>query len=397
VLPRSLLRFRKPLILLLHLVLIPLGYLAGFALRFDVPIPAHAMAIYVGTVPLLLAVRLLTFAAFRLYQGWWRYVGMQDVMDIGKAVSASTGLFIFILYLTGQAAGFPRSVLILDWAIAIFVFGGIRFAVRAFRERRAGWVGLERRGKAALVIGAGEAAERLLRQLRHGGADFRAVALVDDDPAKRGMRLHGVPVLGGTDDLPALIPQCGIELLIIAMPSASRDDMCWSPGGAGSIGSELARQVAGFGPARLILVEQAESNLYFTTWRSGGKPDLEVVPVVADICDERRMSAVFASHRPDYVFHAAAYKHVPMMEANVGEAVRNNVLGTLCVARPRREYGAKQVRADLDRQGGPPLERDGRDQADRRADRARLAGAARAPAPTSAPCASATCSAPTAA
>ncbi len=404
-LPQILLRYRRPIVLALHLALIPLGYFAAFVLRFDWPVPSMYVKLYGATLILLLPLRLFSFATFGLYRGWWRHVGMRDLTDLVKAVTLSSTLFVALLFLAERLAGFPRSVLILDWVLSVMLFGGIRFAVRAVRERSADWTGIERRSPPALVIGAGDAAERLVRQLRHGGGDFRVVGLVDDDAVKHGMRLHGIPVLGSTDDLAELVVRCGAELVVIAIPSASRDQMkrivgcCMEArvefkivpplhelldgrarvsqlrnveiedllgreaiqldlesirrelagkvvlvtGGAGSIGSELARQVAGFGPRRLILVEQAESPLYFTHLEiARTHPELELVPVVADVTDQGRLEQVFSAHRPQFVFHAAAYKHVPMMEANVVEAVRNNVLGTLYVAECAASFGAEK-------------------------------------------------------
>lgn len=404
VIPRAFLRFRRPLIFAVHLLLIPVGYFAAFALRFDLAVPPAQVALFWATLAFLLPIRLASFAGFGLLRGWWRHVGVRDLMDLVQAVTISSAGLLAVVFLTSRLDGFPRSIVVLDWIISIFMFGGIRFAVRVFREQRNGdWGGADRRATPALVVGAGDAAERLLRQLRHGGGEFRAIGLVDDDTSKRGMRLHGVEVLGTTEDLPRLAHSTGAKLIVIAVPSASRDEMqqivgrCLETkvefrivpplhelldgtarvsqvrrvqvedllgrdaveldldavraelvgrtvmvtGGAGSIGSELARQVAGFGAGKLVLVEQAESGLYFVDLElRRHHPGLEIVPIVGDITDRARMEDVFRTHRPEYVFHAAAYKHVPLMEANPVEAVRNNVFGTLCVAECAAEFGA---------------------------------------------------------
>lgn len=403
VLPNSLLKFRRPVVLLLHLSLIPLGYFIAFALRFDFPLSPERMALFWATVLYLIPIRLASFAFFGLFHGWWRHVGVRDVLDLLKAVTVSSAALLIVIFMTDRLEGFPRSIVILDWIVAIFIFGGARFAVRTLREQNGRWRAGDRRATPALMIGAGNAAERLLRQLYHGGAEFRAVGLVDDDLSKRGMRLHGVPVLGTTEDLPRLIGETGAKLLVIAIPSASREQMqrivdrCIETkvefkivppllelldgrarvsqlrkveiddllgrdavefdlakvredlsgkvvlitGGAGSIGSELARQVAALGPGRLILVEQAESPLYFTHLSlMGAHSGLEVVPIVADVTDAMRVEQIFAEYRPDYVFHAAAYKHVPLMESNAREAVRNNIFGTLYVAGAAARHNA---------------------------------------------------------
>jgi FlaA1/EpsC-like NDP-sugar epimerase len=320
---------------------------------------------------------------------------MRDLTDLMKAVTISSVAFVVILALTGNIAVIPRSVFVLDWLVALFLCGGARFAVRAVWERWSSWFGTQTTSKPALVIGAGEATGRLLRHLRQGEDGFHVVGLLDDDRTKRGMRLHGVQVMGRLSDLASLIERHRIELLIIAIPSASPDDMkrivnlCAGSriefkivpslrellngrahinqlrkvevedllgreavrldlsdvqneleqrivlvtGAAGSIGSELARQIAALAPSHLILVEQAESPLYFIDLELRKKyPGLAITPVIADITDRERLHRVFAQYKPEYVFHTAAYKHVPLMEANVSEAVRNNVFGTYYVA-----------------------------------------------------------------
>lgn len=406
-----LLRLRRPVVLGLHLLLVPLGYYMAFALRFDFRPPERHIDLFWRTVPYLMVLRMASFAIFGLFHGWWRHVGMRDLIDLVRATTLSSVLLLLALFMTGDLTGagsgelLPRSVLVLDWITALVLFGGLRFGVRAFREERLlPW--RARRGRPALIIGAGTAAERLLRETqREGQSEICPVAMVDDDPDKRGMRLHGVPVVGTSRDLKALVASSGIKLLVIAIPSATRGEMrdiveaCLETGvdfkivpsmrelldgrarlgelrkvqiedllgrdaidlgvegprgdlegrtvmvtgGAGSIGSELARQVAGFGPRRLLVLDQAESPLYFTNLElRAAHPELEVIPIIADVTDAARMESVFARHRPDFVFHAAAYKHVPLMEDNPVEAVRNNVIGTLTVAQSAARYGAEK-------------------------------------------------------
>jgi FlaA1/EpsC-like NDP-sugar epimerase len=406
-----LLRLRRPIVLVLHLLLVPLGYYMAFALRFDFRPPERHIDLYWRTVPYLMVLRMASFAIFGLFHGWWRHVGMRDLIDLVRATTLSSVLLLLALFMTGDLqvgrAGplLPRSVLVLDWITALVLFGGLRFGVRAFREERLlPW--RARRGKRALIIGAGTAAERLLRETqREGESDICPVAMVDDDPDKRGMRLHGVPVVGTSRDLKSLVAKEGIKLLVIAIPSATRGEMrdiveaCLETGvdfkivpsmrelldgrarlgelrkvqiedllgrdaidlgvegprgdlegrtvlvtgGAGSIGSELARQVAGFAPRRLLVLDQAESPLYFTNIElRTTHPELEIIPIIADVTDAARMESVFARHRPDFVFHAAAYKHVPLMEDNPVEAVRNNVIGTLTVSQAAARYGAEK-------------------------------------------------------
>jgi FlaA1/EpsC-like NDP-sugar epimerase len=404
-LPKPLSRYRRPLVVAFHIALIPISYLAAFALRFDFEIPEGYLPVILTTLLVLAPVRVAALAGFGLFRTRWRHSGMRDLTDLAKALAVSSLVFLAALYFLEVGARVPRSVLIMDWGIALLLFGGLRFGVRAIREWMYGLNAVERRGTPTLLIGAGEGGERLLKLVRQGGMGIRPLGIVDDDPEKKGMRLHGVSVLGTTDDLPRLAEHCGAKLVVIAIPSATREqmkrvvDQCIAAGvefkivpslaelmdgrarmsqlrkvevedllgrepveldldrvrrdlqgqvvlitgGAGSIGSELARQIAAAGPRRLILLEQAESPLYFTDLEiRKAHPELDLVPVIADVTDQARLRHVFAEHRPDYVYHAAAYKHVPLMEQNVSEAVRNNVFGTLAVAELAAEFGARK-------------------------------------------------------
>ncbi|HEY0038336.1 MAG TPA: nucleoside-diphosphate sugar epimerase/dehydratase [Longimicrobium sp.] len=403
--PKTLIQFRRWLIVLFHLMVIPLTYRFAFGLRFDLAIPAEMEVVFWSTLPYLLVGRMVSFGIFGLFRGWWRHVGMRDLIDLVQAVTLSSVLLLISLFFVEELNGFPRSLVALDWISAVMVFGGLRFAVRATREERlVPWK--SRGGKRALIIGAGTAGERLVRESqRDAGVGLSPLALVDDDPGKRGMRLHGVPVLGTAADISALVAKLGVEILVIAIPSATRGeirtivDACLATGvefkivpsmremlngdarltelrdvqiedllgretvelsmdgpqidlqgstvlvtgGAGSIGSELARQVARFRPSRLIVLDQAESPLYFIHMElAEANPGVPIIPVIADVTDQARIQRVFDQFRPEYVFHAAAYKHVPLMEANAVEAVRNNVLGTLNVAQCAAAVSAKK-------------------------------------------------------
>ncbi|HEX5830938.1 MAG TPA: nucleoside-diphosphate sugar epimerase/dehydratase, partial [Gemmatimonadaceae bacterium] len=403
-LPHVLLRHRLAVILVGHLILVPLGYWVAFALRFDFRVPPRFQALFWSTLPLLIVLRFATLWEFGLHRGHWRHFGIGDAIELLKAIALGTLLFLVAVYAVTELRGVPRSIFVLEGAVALLLIGGVRFAVRCHRERRLSW--RPPRGKRTLVIGAGNAAERLLRDCFHDGRGaISPVGLVDDDPAKCAWHLHGVPVVGTTRELASLVTRHRAELLVIAIPSASGQVMqrivgCCAEtrceykilpslrellegrvradqlrdvqiedllgrepvrldladvsrdlngsvvlvtGGAGSIGSELARQIARLRPTRLVLLEQAESPLYFVHLEvARANPDVTVVPVIGDITDAGRLEDVFELYRPDHVFHAAAYKHVPMMEAHVTEAVRNNVIGTLQVAQCAARYGARR-------------------------------------------------------
>src|SRR5688572_12524679 len=402
----NLVSYRRVFIIGAHILLIPLAYFAAYAIRFDFQIPAAELRVYLATLPYFLAIRLAVFARYGLFRGYWRHVGLRDLVDLGVATTLSTALFATFLFVFGWPPALPRSVFILDWLSVVFLSGGLRFLARAFREGQLPMQGM-RGGRRTLLIGAGEAAEMLLRQLLHdGGRDsVGVVGLVDDNPETHGRALHGIPVLGGTEELEQLVHHHRIQLIVIAIRSATAEQMrkivqrCTATGtefkiipslqdlldgraaigqirevgiedllgrepvhldlaqvradlegrsvlitgAGGSIGSELARQIARFRPARLVLLERAESPLYFVNLEVGASAiGTEVVPVIANITNPERLNEVFDLYQPDYVFHAAAYKHVPLMEDSVVEAAWNNILGTLRVAQQAVRHGASK-------------------------------------------------------
>ena len=386
------LTYRPHLRVGVQIVLLAMAYGLAFELRFDFDLPSREWRTFWSTVPLLLVLRLAAYSRFGVFQGYWRHFCLEDLVTLVKAVTISSLCFTAVLILWDQADAVPRSVLLLDWAAAIFASGGLPFLARARHEAIRAQAGSGRR---ALVVGAGEKAERLLRELhREQEAALQVLGLVDDE-VRVGRALHRIPVIGTSEDLPALLRRLRIEVVVIALdrplpeqverlvgqctdaevefktlPSLQEllqgtaradqlrrvriDDLLGRDpvhldlegitedlqgqsvlvtGAAGSIGAELARQIATFGPARLVLVDRAESDLYFIQMELTARhPTLALHAVIADVTQADRLEAVFAAHRPQYVIHAAAYKHVPLMETNVVEAVRNNVVGTLTVA-----------------------------------------------------------------
>jgi FlaA1/EpsC-like NDP-sugar epimerase len=388
-----------------HLLLIIVGYRLAYELRFDFATPREEAEVFWISLPLLALIRLTAYARAGVFRVYWLHFGLQDLLTLAMAVTASSICFVLSLYLAHLFPGVPRSVLLVEWASAIFFAGGIPFVARSLREGAVPFV--TPRGRRTLVIGAGERAEQLLREARRTEEHaLNVVALVDVDGAQQGRSIRGVRVLGTVNDLPRLGPQLRAEFAIIALDGTELSEMrrvvdqCiaaglefktlpslhellegtagvnqlrnvriedllgrspvnldLSPvkddlqnrvvlltGAAGSIGSELARQIAPFGPSRLVLLDQAESDLYFVHLElSEAYPGLDLVPVICDITNQTHLAQVYAQNRPDYVIHAAAYKHVPLMETNVLEAVRNNVLGTLLVATTAVRYGASKV------------------------------------------------------
>ena len=400
-LKRSIVQARRPFIVLAHVLIFALSLVLAYALRFDGAIPSD----YLERLPLLVVLVVLgktaSFAYFRLFTGLWRYTSFGDVVDIIKATT--TGLFLFIILAAFSGNSIPRSIYLLDWGLTAGLAAGLRFTIRGYRE----WLGSRREPgeRRALIVGAGDAAESLLRSLKHSDSDYQVVGLVDDDRRKRGAKVLGTPVLGTVSQLPRLGGELNISDALLALPSAPIEErrriaqLCRDAGvvvrtvpalrdliegrasidelepvepqdllhrekvtvdlealrsqikgkrvlvtgAAGSIGSELCLQIAAFEPSALLLFERAESALYFAALELKRQyPQVAVRSIVGDICDRQRVTEVFDLYRPHLVYHAAAYKHVPLMQAHPIEAITNNVFGTEVVAQRAAHSGAER-------------------------------------------------------
>lgn len=397
----AMLRYRTWLIVASQIVLIVSSYYCSFGLRLDWPLDHADYLIFWRTLPLVLAVKLLIFHRLGLLRGWWRYVGMNDVLNIAEAAGLSAVLLYAVIVFGLRVVGYPRSVLAIDMALSVIFVGGARFVVRAYTERARRYDGQ----KNTLIIGAGQAGRTIAQQLRSNPElPYYPIGFVDDDPSKLHLNIGGLKVLGTTDALSELIARYQAECVLIAIPSARgrvvqqiidkcreskvvfrilppisemldrtasiqqtrklsikdllgrqpvrldlekirervQDKVLLITGAGGSIGSELARQVALFHPRQLVLLDRSENDLFKVGMELARKyPDLNYVPVVGDILDVPRLREVFTLYKPISVFHAAAYKHVPMMERNCFQAVTNNVFGTYNVA-----LQAKQAHAE---------------------------------------------------
>jgi FlaA1/EpsC-like NDP-sugar epimerase len=367
--------------------LILFSLLVSWLLRFDFTIPYRRL-LFVAA-PILILVRLLTIARFNLLHGWWRYAGISDVLDVIKAVAlGSLGFVVVMRYGLGNHA-FPRSIYILEPVITAGMLCGVRLFSRILAESVRKDYSARKR---VMLIGAGRGAQTILRELQRPDSAYVAVGCLDDDPSKQGIRINDVSVLGPIEKLATALSSYPADEVLIAVPSATarqmqrfveicnqakvvfrtvpalkdiiageitvshlrevsledllgRDPVCLDlqsvqreidgntvliTGAAGSIGSELCRQVLSYNPKRLVCLDQSETGLFFLRLelqklRNGPQAKF----CVADVCDRERMAKVLAENKPQVVFHAAAYKHVPMMEANVQEAVKNNVMGLL--------------------------------------------------------------------
>ncbi len=395
-----LIRHRLLLVIGTQLVLIIAANLLAFLLRFDGDIPSDHAGLFLRGLPLVLAIYVVGLVAFGIQRGLWRYVGLHDLGRILWASVGSSAVFYGVVHGLLGWVGYPRSVIILTGVLSGLFLAGIRLVVRWFRE----WLHvLSPTARRVLVVGAGNAGELLIRDmLSSAGSHYRPVGLVDDDPIKRKMKIHGVPVVGTIAEITSLARGLVAHEIIVAIPSASTtlkqrilaaSEGCKVPiktlpnvkqllanpealrqvrpmsledllqrepiqmdrqelrpllegkrvlvtGAGGSIGSELCRQIARYHPATLILFERYENGLYALDLELRRQfPNVTIIPAIGDVTVAERVAEVLQQTDPELVFHAAAHKHVPLMESNPKEAVRNNVFGTKTVAEAALAHG----------------------------------------------------------
>ena len=389
--------------------LVALAWILAFNIRFDYGVPPRYQPFLdFGVILVVVGLTIFTFVAFGLYDHWWRYVSIRDIWRSLLAVTVASVVAVTALYFWNPVPGFrlPRGIIVIDWLILLGLVAGTRLAARTIFERP-GRRRLVSRGRDVLVVGAGDAGQLILREmLKNPNLGYSPTGLVDDDPRKKNLRLHGVRVLGTTDDLAHLLRDNRPDEVIIAIPSAAgetrqrivnecRDvgvpvktlpavhelisgdlnlarqlrevqvedvlgreaveldlasiasyltgETVLVTGAGGSIGSELCRQIAALGADRIILVDHTENALVDIERELAYERRFNsTVPVLADVKNRAKMRRTFDRFRPGVVFHAASYKHVPLMEANPVESVRNNVFGTGVVAEVASEFGCKR-------------------------------------------------------
>ena len=387
-------RAKRVSVFFLDVALIAASLCIAYLLRFDFQIPENHLAGMREGLAVVLITKPILFAASGMYRNIWRYASIQDAYQILKVVTFSSLASGFWLVLMDGPFVLPRSIYILDWFLLFSLVCASRLVWRVYREAR--YIPCRRKGKRTLIIGAGEAGNLLLKEIwKQPNSPYHVVGFVDDARDKRGLRLSGVRVLGGTNHLAALVRRHSIEEVIFAIPSGDgelmrrvlagceraktrfktlpgitsiidgsisvsqikdveledllgrepvvldqtairnylTDKRVLVTGAAGSIGSEICRQVALFHPAKLVLLDHGETPLFFIEKElAAAFPDIPIIPMVGDVKNQDRIETVFDEFAPEVVFHAAAYKHVAMMEYNPAEAVLNNVLGSKVVA-----------------------------------------------------------------
>ena len=406
---RAFLRYRIVLVMAIHAALAALAWYGAWYLRLDRALfePGndglnHYFPEATYFVVWVVGMRLAAFALFDLFQGLWRYVSLPDLVNLVKAVALGSVGYLLVIGIHVLLRGYelrmllepphvPRTALVIEPLLCLVLVGGIRFAIRGYREAFAPQA---RGGKRALIVGAGDAGVMLLREMRtHSHLGYDPVGFVDDDLRKQGTKIQGVPILGRIEDVGDVVKRIAAEEIVVATPSASGEefrrilDLCDSTGvrlrrlpprvadivrltelqdvrfedllgrepveidleaigrhvtrkvvvvtgAGGSIGSEVVRQLLPLRPRRVVAVDRSENSLFFLERDIAVRvPDARVEVRVLDVQDQSGVDALFRELKPDFVVHAAAYKHVPLMERHPIQAVQNNVHATLELAR----------------------------------------------------------------
>ncbi len=392
---------RRSAVIIHDLLMIMLAWELAWLARFNFELVALTYWwANLRTLPVVMLVQGVVSWRCGLYSGLWRFVSVADLLNIIRVAVLGVLAVTLILFIAMRLQNIPRSLLLFYPLFLVFLLGGPRFAYRLWKDRTLNLRKLTA-GTRVLVIGAGQAGETIARQMLRD-PDYLPIGFVDDKERFRDSRIHGIPVLGQVSELGEIVTETIPDFLVIAIPSATDPQMqrivdaCdrtgvryrtlprgseinngasylsdlrdvsiedllgrevvnldWKlinqglagkqilvTGGGGSIGSELCRQIARIGPSRLIVVEQSEYKLFLLQRELRAQfPSLSMASCLADVCDAEAMDQVFERYRPNIVFHAAAYKHVALLEHQVREAVRNNIIGTKLVAETAVSHG----------------------------------------------------------
>jgi FlaA1/EpsC-like NDP-sugar epimerase/lipopolysaccharide/colanic/teichoic acid biosynthesis glycosyltransferase len=396
-----LLKWRRVLIVTLDLALIVLANYLAFWLRFDGAIPAEETERFLRLLPWLIAIRGVVFAVFRLNEGLWRYTSIWDLQRIVGGVLAGTVVLYAVVRWGMGMSEYPRSIFIVDSLLLIAFVTGVRLPRRILREKL-----VYRPKRKVLIVGAGDSGERIVREMKtRSSYRYEPIGFLDDNGSLLHQRIHGVKVLGHLIDLRRVVADHKPEEVMLAMPHATqalmrqifaqlepfkisikllpgvkelvadksvisqirnvslsdllpraevrldaevlRDMVSGAKilitGAGGSIGSELSRQIAALHPKALVLYERHENSLY-TVAKQLEDSGLSafVHPVIGDVTDARRLSLVLEKFHPNIIFHAAAHKHVPLVELNVAEALKNNCMGTRIAAEAAHRYDVER-------------------------------------------------------
>jgi FlaA1/EpsC-like NDP-sugar epimerase len=396
--------YRWPFLVIFQLTLFAVSYTSSYYIRFEGLIPRADYLTMIRTLPIVIAVQSLVFHYHDLFRGLWRYVSFADLQNILRATIVSVLALLVLEFLFGPYTGYiPRSIYVLDFLLVVVLTGGCRFIVRHLRERYL-TPGENDKSTRVMLVGPVAAAEPLLREMHGHGSDYLPMVVVEPEERFLGYRVYDVPIVGGLGQIGNLIKRYRVQEVIFTWPDAPRDklndvieeskrfqvrgkimpsltevlggryrladvrdieleDLLPRPpiyidrehikniiedrvimvtGGSGSIGSELCRQIAQLSPRTLVILERAENTLYQTEMLLRRRfPDLNLQALVASINDAWGLDILLSQYRPELIFHAAAYKHVPLMERCPIEAAYNNILGTRNLVKAALASGAK--------------------------------------------------------
>lgn len=379
--------------------LIFVSLILAWFLRFDFTLPDRGLLF--GALCLLIAIRMAAIAIFGLLHGWWRYTGVSDALDVVKSVLFGSFVFVVLMRYVLGIGSFPRAVYVLEPVLTAGILIGVRIFSRVLAESVRQDLTAARK---VILIGAGTGAQAVVREIKQPESEYNPIGYVDDDHSKLGLKIEGIPVLGTVDQLPDLVISYPVDEVLIAVPSASSQQMqrfvevcertglkfrtvpalrdviaqrvsisdfrnvdvedllgrdpveidlqsvrgaiqgrsVMVTGAAGSIGSELCRQILEHDPETLVCVDQSETGMFYLDHElSALRGRTTLCCHVVDVGDRRAMEHIFKTSRAETIFHAAAYKHVPLMEANVARAVQNNVFGLMNLLEVAREHECK--------------------------------------------------------
>lgn len=401
-------------ILIIDIVLLIFSLYFSLLLRFDFgtsPDLKNYLEFFRLSIVPVVIITLFFNNLFNLYKSIWKYASVDELISIIYSITLSN--FVFIIYsyfinfkfLESTYYRFPFTVHIIFWILSIVTLGGTRFIYRVLEDRKT-YESTKTSGKNVLIVGAGDAAAIIVREIRKkNNLNYNVIGLIDDDISKKGRLINGIKILGGRNVIKKVCEDEVVEEIIWAIPSADsstkremisickatgckvktlpglyeiidgkvnmsklrdiniedllgrdevklnsenisryiKDKTILVTGGGGSIGSELCRQIAKFEPKLLLILDIYENNVYDVQMELNYDfPELKKEVIIASIRDLGRLKEIFNNYKPDVVFHAAAHKHVPLMEANPAEAVKNNIIGTYNVLKCCDEFKAKK-------------------------------------------------------
>lgn len=397
---------RKTAILLLifDVICINLAYFLSLYSRFGGNVLMIFANSFIRHIPIILFIKIFVFYGFKLYKSLWEFASIDELVEVVEATVISNIISVF--YLLVVNAGLPVNIYLMVLILDMAFIGGSRFCIRILRRFKTQLRVTDKNFKKVLIVGAGAAGSMVIRELRnHNGLNSKPVAIIDDDLAKKNLNINGIPVVGNRNDIVHICKKYNIDEIIIAIPSASRKDIkeivneckktrCKTKilpgvyeiidgkvnvstirevdisdllgreevkldmeginqyingkrilvtGGGGSIGSELCRQIANFSPKELIVFDIYENNAYDIQNELLRKhKDLPLTVVIGSVRDRKCLEELFREKKIDIVFHAAAHKHVPLMEHSPKEAIKNNVFGTLNVVELADKYNVSK-------------------------------------------------------